>query len=86
MKRLFLSFAFSDLALGLIAQLTFVVINAVMLKMAANGDFDFDFFCPRLPILEKSVSSFVNFIVVRLQNFPFQFFISFFRFRQINKF
>ena len=48
MKRLFLSLAFSDLALGLIAQLAFVVINTVMLKMAANGNFDFDFFCPTI--------------------------------------
>ena len=45
-RKLFLSLAFSDLAVGLFAQLMFGVIFAVMLRMAANGSYTFDFLCP----------------------------------------
>ena len=41
-KKLFLSLAFSDLAVGLFAQL----IYAVVLKITANGGHDFDLLCP----------------------------------------
>ena len=44
--KMFLSLAFSDLAVGLFVQLTFGVIIAVVLRMAANGDYNFDFLCP----------------------------------------
>ena len=44
MKKLFLSLAFSDLAVGLFAQ--FMV--AVVLKMATNGGHDFDSLCPKI--------------------------------------
>ena len=48
LKKLFLSLAVSDFAVGLFAQLMFGIIIAVMLEMAANGNFDFDFLCPRI--------------------------------------
>ena len=41
-KKFFLSLAVSDLAVGLFAQLMY----AVLLRMAANGDNDFDLLCP----------------------------------------
>ena len=43
-KKLFLSLAFSDLAVGLFAQ--FIV--AVVLKMVVNGGHDFDSLCPTI--------------------------------------
>ena len=46
LKKTFLSLAFSDLAVGLFLQLMNGVIMAVMLKMAANQDYNFDFLCP----------------------------------------
>ena len=45
---MFLSLAFSDLAAGLFGQLTIGVIFAVVLRMAANGDYNFDFLCPTI--------------------------------------
>ena len=48
LKKLFLSLAVSDFAVGLFAQLMFGIIVAVMLKMAANGNLNFDFLCPRI--------------------------------------
>ena len=47
-KNLLLSLAFSDLAVGLSAQLMFGVIIAMMLKMAGNGSYTFDLFCPTI--------------------------------------
>ena len=43
-KKFFLSLVFSDLAVGLFAQLMY----AVVLKMAANGGHDFDSLCPTI--------------------------------------
>jgi len=51
LKKLFLSLAFSDLTVGLFAQPMFGIINAVMLKMAANGNYNFDFLCPRILVV-----------------------------------
>ena len=48
LKKLFLSLAVSDFAVGLFAQLMFGIIVAVMFKMAANANFNFDFLCPRI--------------------------------------
>ena len=48
MKKLFLSLALSDLAVGMLAQLIYGVIFAVMLRMAANGNFRFEIFCPAI--------------------------------------
>lgn len=48
LKKLFLSLAVSDLAVGLIAQLMFGVIGSVMLRMAANGNFNFESLCPAI--------------------------------------
>lgn len=48
LKKLFLSLAFSDLAVGLFAQPLFGVIIAVMLRMAANGNYNFYVFCPNI--------------------------------------
>ena len=50
LKKLFLSLAFSDLALGMFPQLMLGVIVAVMLKMAASGNYDFNIFCPAILI------------------------------------
>lgn len=46
-KKLFLSLAFSDLAVGMVVQLMFVVIIAVMLRMASTGNKNFASFCPK---------------------------------------
>ena len=43
-KKLFLSLAVSDLAVGLFSQLMY----AVVLRMAANGGHDFDLICPAI--------------------------------------
>ena len=48
LKNLFLSLAFSDLAVGLIAQLMLGVIVAMMLKIAANENHNLDFLCPTI--------------------------------------
>ena len=48
LKKLFLSLAVSDLAVGLFAQLMFGVIVALMLNMAASGNYNFVFLCPRI--------------------------------------
>ena len=68
-KKLFLSLAFSDLAVGLCSQLMTAIIRAVMLKMASSGD-DFAFFCPTVLIVVLyfmhllAVASFLNVIVI----------------------
>ena len=48
LKKLFLSLAFSDLAVGAFAQPMFGIILAVMFKMSTNGKYDFEFICPHL--------------------------------------
>ena len=48
MKKLFLSLACSDLAVGLFGQLMFGVIIAAMLKMEGNGKYTSDFLCPTI--------------------------------------
>jgi len=48
LKKFFLSASFSDLAVGLFPQLTLGIIVAVMLKMATNKNYNFDFFCPSI--------------------------------------
>ena len=50
LKKLFVSLAFSDLAVGLFAQLMYSVIMAVMLMIAANQNYNFDFLCPTMPV------------------------------------
>jgi len=46
LKKLFLSLASSDLAMGLFAQPMFGVIISVVLRTAANGSDNFVFLCP----------------------------------------
>lgn len=46
LKKLLCSLALSDLAVGLLAQLMFGVIIALMLNMAATGEYKFELFCP----------------------------------------
>ena len=48
MKKLFLSLAFSDLGVGMFAQFLYGVIIAVMIRMTANGNFNFKIFCPAI--------------------------------------
>ena len=68
-KKLFLSLAFSDLAVGLCSQLMTAIISAVMLKMASSED-DLAFFCPTVLIVLLNfmhllaVASFLNVIVI----------------------
>ena len=68
-KKLFLSLAFSDLAVGLLPQLMTAIISAVMLKMASSGD-DLAFFCPAVSIVRLYflyllvAASFLNIIVI----------------------
>ena len=45
-KKLLMSLACSDLAMGLVAQLMYGVSIALMLKMAADGNRNFDSLCP----------------------------------------
>ena len=46
LKKLFISLAISDLAVGLFAQLMHSVIMAVMLNLTANRNYNFAFLCP----------------------------------------
>ena len=68
-KKLFLSLAFSDLAVGLLPQLMTAIISAVMLKMASSGD-DLAFFCPTVLIVRSyfmyllAIASFLNVTVI----------------------
>ena len=68
-KKLFLSLAFSDLAVGLCSQLMTAIISAVMLKMASREN-DVAFFCPTVLIVLLyfmhllAVASFLNVIVI----------------------
>ena len=48
LKKLFPSLAFSDLAVGLIAQIMVGVILAMMLRFAANENYSFDLLCPTI--------------------------------------
>ena len=48
LKKLFISLASSDLAVGLFAQLMYGVIMAVILKMSANENYNLDFLCPTI--------------------------------------
>lgn len=59
LKKLFLSLAFSDLAIGLIIQPTSAVTLAVMLNIAADGNYDFDRFCPSVITVATVCTSFV---------------------------
>ena len=45
LRKLFLSLAVSDVAVGVFAQLTVGVLSAVMLHMEANGNYNFNFLC-----------------------------------------
>ena len=68
-KKMFLSLAFSDLAVWLLPQLITAIISAVMLKMASNGD-DLAFFCPTVLIVLLcfryllAFASFLNVIII----------------------
>ena len=68
-KKLFLSLAFSDLAVGLLPQLMTAIISAVMLKIASSED-DLAFFCPTVLIVYLyfqyllAIASFLNVIVI----------------------
>lgn len=45
-RKVFMSLSFSDLAVGIFAQPLFGGIIAEMLRMAANGEYNFSVFCP----------------------------------------
>ena len=68
-KKLFLSLAFSDLAVGLCSQLMTAIISAVLLKMTSKED-NLAFFCPTVFIVRLyflyllATASFLNIIVI----------------------
>ena len=68
-KKLFLSLAFSDLAVGLCSQLMTATISASILKMASSGN-NTAFFCPTVLNVKTyfvfllSTASFLNVIVI----------------------
>ena len=69
-KKLLLSLAFSDLAVGLLPQLMTPILSAVMLKMASSGD-DLAFFCPTVFLIVHlyflyllAAASFLNVIII----------------------
>ena len=53
LRKLFLSLAFSDLAVGLIVQSMYGIIIGVMSRMAASGNYNFNF-CPT-PLAVKEI-------------------------------
>ena len=68
-KKMFLSLAFSDLAVGLLSQLMYAIIHAVILKMVSSGE-NLASFCPTvLSVLYYfssllATASFLNVIVI----------------------
>ena len=60
LKKMFLSLAFSDFAVGLLGQSMLGIITAIMLKMTANGNYDLDFLCPTLITVCYSVIYFLT--------------------------
>lgn len=70
LKKLFLSLAFSDLAVGLFVQPMHGAIIAAILQMASNGDFNADFFCPTIVTIYLSsaylfsVASFLSIVTI----------------------
>ena len=68
-KKLFLSLAFSDLAVGLCSQLMAAIISASILKMASSGN-NTAFFCPTVLGVRNyfryllATASFLNVIVI----------------------
>ena len=68
-KKLLLSLAFSDLAVGLCSQLMTAIINASILKMASSG-INTAFFCPTVLSVQTyfryllATASFLNVIVI----------------------
>ena len=74
LRKLFLSLAFSDLAVGLIVQPMYGIIIAVMSRMAASGSYNFNF-CPTpLAVMIFSSSnltcaSFLNVFAIAVDRF-----------------
>ena len=60
LKKMFLSLAFSDFAVGLLGQSMLGIITAIMLKTTANGNYDLDFLCPTLITVCYSVIYFLT--------------------------
>ena len=60
LKKLFVNLAFSDLAVGFFAQLMLGIIMAVMVKIAANENYNFDFLCPTILTVCYSVIYFLT--------------------------
>ena len=48
LKKLFLSLAVADFAVGILAQLMFGIVLAVMLNLAADKNYQFEFLCPMI--------------------------------------
>ncbi|XP_078351942.1 adrenocorticotropic hormone receptor-like [Oculina patagonica] len=59
LKKLFLSLAFTDLAVGLFVQPMFAVILTVMLNMVTKENHDFEGFCPSIITSLMACSGFV---------------------------
>lgn len=75
LKAMFLSLAFSDLAVGLFVQPMHGTIIAVILAKAASGSYDVDFLCPVSVTLYLSsayfftVASFLSIITIAVDRF-----------------
>lgn len=59
LKKLFLSLAFSDLAVGSFAQLMYGIIIAVTLKKVDNKDYNFDYLCPTVTTISYIANYFL---------------------------
>ena len=74
LKMLFLSLAFSDLAVGLFAQLMYGAILAVIFKISASGS-DLDFLCPTVltvshfTVFFLAGASFLNITIIAVDRF-----------------
>lgn len=70
LRKLFLSLAFSDLAVGLFVQPMHGGIIAAILHMSSGGNYDTEFFCPTIVTLYLSsaylfaVASFLSIVVI----------------------
>ena len=75
LKKLFLNLAVSDFAVGLFAQLMLGIIIAVMLNMAASGNYNFDVLCPNIltvcffVIYLLTCASFLTIVIIAVDRF-----------------
>ena len=59
LKKMFLSLAFCDLAVGLFSQPALAALYGVTVNKAASGNYDFDSYCPVIVTLVKALTFFL---------------------------